>query len=253
MMPVPIGLLGVADLLMYLEQAGVAVPDGIGWRLAIAAVMTLISVIGARIVPGFTRNWLVARGGTALPRSSATLDRIGSAALHAGLIGWALFPTQSAFAVLLLLGAALTLARLIGWRGWATIDEPLLAILHIGYLWMIVGTALLGLSVLTPSIPESAAIHALTAGAIGTMVLAVMTRVCRGHTGRPLTADRHAVAIYAAINGAGLARVAAELLPSAFLPLLELSAVLWIAAFLLFAVWSAPVVWRPQVERRAAP
>lgn len=252
MMPIPIALLAVADLLMYLEAAGTPVPPGIGWRLALAAVITLISVVGARIVPTFTRNWLAARGAAALPDANPWLDRIGSAALHTGLLGWALFPTLWPFGLLLLLGSALALARLAGWKGWMTADEPLLLILHIGYLWMIVGAALLGLAVLASAVPESAAVHALTAGAIGTMVLAVMTRVCRGHTGRPLTADRVAVTIYGAVNLAGVARVAAELLPGAYLPLLEISAFLWIAAFVFFAFWSAPVVWHPRADRQLA-
>ena len=252
MMPVPIALLAVADLLMYLEAAGRPVSPGIGWRLALAAVITLVSVVGTRIVPAFTRNWLVARGAKGLPYANPWLDRIGSAALHTGLLGWALFPTSWPSGLLLLLGAALSLARLAGWKGWATADEPLLLILHIGYLWMIVGAALLGLAVVATAVPESAAVHALTAGAIGTMVLAVMTRVCRGHTGRPLAADRFAVAIYGAVNLAGVTRVTAELLPGAYLPLLEISAILWIAAFLLFAFWSAPVVWRPRADRQPA-
>lgn len=249
MMPIPIALLAIADALMYLEAAGVRVPSGLGWRLALAAVTTLVSVVGARIVPAFTRNWLVSRGETPLPRSRVLLDRIGSATLHTGLLGWALFPTVWPLGWLLLLGAALTLARLFGWNGWMTADEPLLLILHIGYLWMIAGAALLGLAVVTPAVPESAAVHALTAGTIGTMVLAVMTRVCRGHTGRPLAADTLAVVIYVSVNAAGVARVAAELLPGAYQLLLELAAVLWITAFLLFALWSAPVVWRSRVDR----
>lgn len=252
MMPIPIALLAGADLLMYLEAAGAPVSSGIGWRLALAAVITLVSVIGARIVPNFTRNWLVARGAASLPYANPWLDRIGSAALHTGLLGWALFPTLWPFGLLLQLGSALTLARLAGWKGWMTADEPLLLILHIGYLWMIVGAALLGLAVMTTAVPQSAAVHALTAGAIGTMVLAVMTRVCRGHTGRPLTADRFAVTIYGAVSLAGVTRVAAELLPGAYLPLLEISAILWIAAFVLFAFWSAPVVWHPRADRRLA-
>ncbi len=250
MMPVPIAMLGLADLLMYLEQAGTSVPGGIGWRIALAAVITLISVVGARIVPTFTRNWLVARGATAFPRSNAWLDRIASVALHAGLLGWALFADMDVFGCLLLLGAALTLVRLARWRGWTTFDEPLLTILHIGYLWMVLGVALLGLATLTPAVPQSAAVHALTAGAIGTMVLAVMTRVCRGHTGRPLTADGLAVMIYGSVNLAALARVGAGLLPEFFMVLLEISAAFWIAAFLLFAIWSAPIVWHPRADQK---
>ena len=85
---------------------------------------------------------------------------------------------------LLLAGAVFNLWRLLRWRGSATIAEPLLLILHIGYAWLVLGCALLGLSMLDADLPRSAAIHALTAGAIGTMILAVMTRATRGHTGR---------------------------------------------------------------------
>lgn len=252
MMPMPIAMLALADLLMYLEAAGIDVPAGIGWRLALAAVITLISLIGGRIVPAFTRNWLSARQRTPAPFIDARLDRAAAVLLPTGLFGWAVFPDVSLFGIVLLLGAALNLARLAGWKGWMTLEEPLLTILHIGYLWMIVGGALLGAAMLTPAIPLSAAIHALTAGTIGTMVLAVMTRVCRGHTGRPLTADSLAVTIYVAVTLAGVTRVAASLLPALFTPLLEISAVLWVAAFLIFAVWSAPVVSRPRADRRAA-
>jgi uncharacterized protein involved in response to NO len=254
MMPLPIAMLALADLLIYLEASGARVSTGIGWRLALAAVITLISVVGARIVPAFTRNWLAARGAmTSLPRTYPWLDRIGSATFHTGLLGWALFPTLWPIGLLLLTGAALTFGRLVGWKGWTTTNEPLLLILHVGYFWMIAGAVLLGIAVVAPTVPVSAAVHALTAGAIGTMVLAVMTRVCRGHTGRPLTADGLAVMIYGAVNLAGVVRVAAELLPAAFLPLLEISAVLWIVAFLLFAFWSAPIVWLPRPDRRVTP
>src|SRR6185295_11726750 len=100
--------------------------------------------------------------------------------------------------------------RLARWAGAATWAEPLLLILHVGYAWVIVGTALLGLSVLDAGVPASAAIHALTAGAIGTMILAVMPRVTLGHTGRALTADRATVAVFALTGAAATARVAAS-------------------------------------------
>ena len=103
---------------------------------------------------------------------------------------------------ILLAAAALNLWRLARWRGFATGPEPLLAILHLGYAWVVIGTALLGASMLSSAVPEAAAIHAFTAGAIGTMVLAVMTRVARGHTGRALEADRVTIAIYLMITAA---------------------------------------------------
>ena len=248
MMPIPIGVLGVADLLMYLPLAGVHLPAGLGWRLAIAAIIALLSAVGSRIIPAFTRNWLLGRRATVLPAAHDIVDSIGLATLHTGLLGWAFFPGSRLVAALLLLGAALNLWRLLRWRGAATLAEPLLSILHVGYAWVVVGAGLLGGSVLNPQIPQSAAIHALTAGAIGTMVLAVMTRVARGHTGRPLAADQVTSAIYATIIAAGVTRVVAAFAGNSLL-LLGLSALFWVAGFGLFLLAYRKALLLPRVAR----
>lgn len=247
-MPLPVLLLGVADLLMHLQSGGIAVPSGLGWRLGLAAIIVLISVVGGRIIPAFTRNWLMKRGAAHLPAPRNLIDRAGLGLLHAGLIGWAFFPAIAPFGALLLLGAAATLWRLARWRGLVTLDEPLLTILHLGYLWVAVGAALLGAAMLTPDVPQMAAIHALTAGAIGTMTLAVMTRVSRGHTGRGLTADGPARAIYAAITLAAILRVAAAFADTPSMLLLKTSALLWILSFGLFVLF----YWRMNVSARVA-
>ena len=233
-MVAPVTVLGIANLLMHLEADGVAVPAGLGWRLGLAAVIVLISVVAGRIVPSFTRNWLAKRRVSALPAAPGWIDRAALGALHAGLIGWAFLPDFSPIGVLLLLGATLNLCRLLRWRGGATAAEPLLLILHIGYAWLVLGAALLGLSMLDADLPASAAIHTLTAGAIGTMILAVMTRVARGHSGRDLSADRVTSLIYILIILAGITRVAAALAPGWTMPLLVVSAGLWISAFGVF-------------------
>ena len=155
----------------------------------------------------FTRNWLVKRSVTALPAAHGMIDRAALAALHTGLLGWALFPASKLAGAILIAAAALNLWRLARWRGFATGPEPLLAILHLGYAWVVLGTALLGVSMLSSAIPQAAAIHAFTAGGVGTMVLAVMTRVARGHTGRALEADRFTIAIYLMITVAAVIRV----------------------------------------------
>jgi uncharacterized protein involved in response to NO len=205
----PVGLLGIADLLMHLEAAGLAVPAGLGWRLGLAMVTVLISVVGGRIIRSFTRNWLAKRSAEHLPAAKGWLDRTALGALHTGLIGWVLSPDAPPIGVLLLLGAALNLRRLSRWLGVSTRAEPLLLILHIGYLWLIFGVALLGASALGIGLPQSGAVHALSAGAIGTMTLGVMTRATLGHTGRELTADRLTIAIFVSVNLAAIARVLA--------------------------------------------
>jgi len=258
-MPLPIGVLGVADLLMYLQQGGFAIEAGVGWRLGLAAVIVLISVVGGRIIPSFTRNWLVKRGagrraasghGTvALPAPTGLPDSTALGTLHAGLIAWALFPSYSFIGALLLLAAALNLWRLGRWRGHSTLAEPLLTILHVGYAWVVVGAGLLGVSTLTGAVPLAAAIHALTAGAIGTMIVAVMTRVALGHTGHALHADGFTLLIYLLVTLAAASRVAAEFGGATFMLLIDLSAAAWIAGFLLFALRYGPMLMSPRNAR----
>ena len=248
MMPIPIGVLGIADLLMYVELAGFDVPRGLGWRLAVSAIIALISAIGGRIIPAFTRNWLARRGARALPAAHGWIDSAALVTLHTGLLGWAFFPASRRIGALLLLGAVLNLWRLARWRGFASVSEPLLAILHLGYAWVVIGAALLGATLLGNIVPQAAAIHALTAGAIGTMVLAVMTRVARGHTGRPLEADRPTTAIYLMITAAALVRVTAEFAGAESMRLLEISAVLWVASFGLFIATYSKVLIVPRAD-----
>jgi uncharacterized protein involved in response to NO len=233
-MVVPASVLGIANLLMHLEADGVTTPSGLGWRLGLSGAIVMMSVVAGRIVPSFTRNWIVKRQASDLPALHGWIDCAALSTLHAGLFGWAFFPTVRVIGVLILLGAALNFWRLLSWRGVATVAEPLLLILHIGYAWVVIGAALLGLSMLDADLPQSAAIHAFTAGAIGTMILAVMTRVTRGHTGRALSVDRATVAIYMLVNLAAIVRVAADFGEAWTMPLLVASASLWIGAFLLF-------------------
>jgi uncharacterized protein involved in response to NO len=242
----PVSLLGVANLLMHLEANGAAIPPGLGWRLGLGAIIVLITVIGGRIVPSFTRNWLAKRPGAALPASQGRLDLAALVVLPVGLALWVAWPDLRAAGVVLLCAAALHLCRLARWRGLSTRAEPLLLVLHIGYAWVVLGVALLGLVTLGVDIPPSAAIHALTAGAIGTMTLAVMTRATRGHAGRPLAADRPTVLIFALVILAALARIAAALSTGWFLPLLVASAALWIAAFACFVLAYAPMLLLPR-------
>lgn len=251
-MVLPVTVLGLANLLMHLEADGLTIPAGIGWRLGLAAAIVLISVVGGRILPSFTRNWLAKRPGEALPAGHGWIDRAALGTLHGGLLLWAVLPELRAAGALLLLGALANLWRLLRWRGAATTAEPLLLILHIGYAWLVLGTGLLGLSLIDPDLPQSAAIHALTAGAIGTMILAVMTRATRGHTGRALVADPATTAIYVLVTLAAIARVAAAFATVEAMALLILSAGLWIAAFVGFLLSYGPMLLGsrpPRAER----
>jgi uncharacterized protein involved in response to NO len=213
---------------------GSAIPVDLPWRLALAALGVLLSVIGGRSVPSFTRNWLVRRGETRLPAPMGWPDRVALSLLHTALFGWAIFPATPIVGWLAVAAAIANLWRLARWRGYLTWEEPLLLILHLGYGWLAVSSALLGLAILTPLVPEAAAVHALTVGTVGTMTLAVMTRATRGHTGRALSADGITKLIFVLVSAAGLFRVVAEFQSRESLTLILTAAILWSAAFLLF-------------------
>jgi len=216
-------------------------------NLSMLALATLlVSLIGGRIVPSFTRNWLTRRGSAALPGGSVLLD---AAALGLSALGLALWLAQAAaFAgPILLAAAAAQLLRLLLWRGWRTLPEPLVAILHLAYLWIPAGLGLLGAAQLWPqAVFESAAVHALGGGALATMVIAVTTRATLGHSGQALHADRMTVALYAAVLLAATLRVVAGLWPEGVtLPGAELSAMqLLAAAALLWVAGQAGFLWR---------
>ena len=242
----PILVLAIGNLLTHLQALDAAVPVGIGWRLSIAAILTLIAVIGGRIVPAFTRNWLGARGLPTVPPPIAWLEHAARIVLVGALLGWAFLTDSRPMGILLLVAACLHLARVASWRGQSTAPEPLLLILHIGQLWLGIGLALLGLSMVWGVIPPAAALHALTAGTMGTMSLAVMTRATLGHTGHVLHADTTTDIIYALVNAAAVLRVAAAFTVNAQMNLLTASAAAWIAAFALFVAHYGPLLVAPR-------
>ena len=142
--------------------------------------------------------------------------------------------------------ALFNLSRLLRWQGAKTASEPLLLILHIAYGWLCLGAGLLGASMLTPFVPQTAGIHAMTVGAIGTMILAVMTRATRGHTGHALKADRGTSLLYGCVIAAAIVRIAAAFATGWTMPLLIAAAGLWIAPFVLFVIRYAPMLYLPR-------
>jgi uncharacterized protein involved in response to NO len=215
---------------------------GLAERGALAVIGFLICLIGGRIVPSFSRNWMAKRGAARLPAPFGLIDKAALAATGAAAVAWIAAPASLATAVLAAAGAALLSWRLARWRGWATGAEPLVLILHIAYLWLPVWLALTGLQAAWPALVDpSTALHALTAGAIGTMTIAVMTRATLGHSGRDLTAGLLTAAVYALVVGGAALRVLTPSLPYDQLTLLGVAGLLWSAGFLLFALGYAPI------------
>jgi uncharacterized protein involved in response to NO len=242
-----LSLLFAGSLLVHLHALGVAYEAALGNRIGIATLLALIALVGGRIVPSFTRNWLArARPHTALPAPAGRLDAACLLATLAGLIAWTAAPDSKLAGMLELAGGVAAGIRLSRWRGLAVAHEPLLFVLHAGYAWLALGMAVLGLDTLFALLPTGAALHVLTVGAVGTMTLAVMTRATLGHTGRPLEADAPTCASYVLVTLAALLRLGAAF-PGAYVVVLaSLAGVAWSLAFVMFAWRYGPMLLAPR-------
>ena len=240
-------LFGLADALDYLANTDVIPFPDLGWQLAISLAVLLISLIGGRIIPSFTRNWMAKRGmKNGLPTQPGRFDLFVIAATAGALLAWLAGPQETPVGIVLIVAGALQAIRWARWSGWRTFADPLVLILHVGYLWVPVGLVLLGFS-LAELVPRSAAIHSLTAGAMATMILAVMTRASLGHTARELKASPLTVFTYALVTLGALLRVAASLRLIDYDMGIDVAGIAWGGAFLLFLIAYAPVLWRPRL------
>ncbi len=236
-MPVALGFLLVANALTHLDVLGLVASGGFGLRLGLVVVILLICLIGGRIIPSFTRNWLVKQGASTLPAAFGGFDKAALLVSVVALLAWLLHSHGLATAALLLLAAVVNFARLYRWQGLQTGSQSLVWSLHLGFLWVPVGLALLGLAALpTIDVAETAGLHALTAGAVGAMTLAVMTRASLGHSGRGLSADVPTTVIYVLVAIAALTRTVAPLATGLFEALLWTSGIAWLAAYGLFTL-----------------
>ena len=246
-----LGLLAVGNLGFHVEAhfEGIALYSS---RLGIAAVLILIMVVGGRIIPSFTRNWLMRRGPGRLPAPFGRFDVACIALSSASLALWVVIPEEAPTGVALLAVAALNLVRLCRWAGDRSFADRLVLVLHVGYAFVPLGFLLAGLSAFGITAP-SAGVHAWTAGAFGIMTLAVMSRASLGHTGRALIASPALQAVYAAALVAALARICAVLHPAWNEGLLYVAAFAWAAAFLGFAILYAPILCRTGLKAMSAP
>lgn len=228
-----IGVFVAGNALFHREAAeGVYAASGRGLRAGLAAAIMMISLIGGRIVPAFTRNWLAARGGEALPAPFGRLDKLSLAVTLVALVVWVARPEAPETGYLLLAAGVAQAARLARWRGPDTAGEPLVWILHLGYAFVPLGMLVMGAAILWPDLlPPASAQHLWMAGAIGTMTLAVMTRATLGHGGRELTVGAGTAAVYLSVVASVPARLAGGAFPEWSVPLWTLSAVLWCCGY----------------------
>jgi uncharacterized protein involved in response to NO len=239
---VVLGMLAVfalGNLLFHWEAArGDYAAQGYGFRMGLGTGLMMIAVIGGRIVPSFTRNWLVRRAPGRLPvPPMQRFDRVALIVLLVALLLWVALPFDRITGAALVIAGGFHLARLARWAGHRTLAEPLVTVLHLGYAFLPLGALALGVEIAAPGLLGAAAAqHLWMGGALGLMTLAVMTRATLGHTGRTLAAGPGTVAIYLALVAAVLARAAAGVWPGEAAVLHLVSGLLWIGAFGGFAL-----------------
>lgn len=249
-----LSLLFAGNALVHLDALGIANTAELGNRIGIATLLMLISLIGGRIIPSFTHNWLAKfRPDAGPPAVQGRFDLLVLMGTAVALAVWAGAPEVAVTSWVLAAAGIAVALRLSRWRGLRTAREPLLLILHIGYAWLALGLLLLGLNGVFTIVPPPAALHALTVGAIGTMTLAVMTRASLGHTGHSLSAGPITKAVYLLVTVAAVLRVLSPLAGDRAGLTLWLAGVSWTGAFGLFAIFYGKVLVRPQVRGEASP
>ncbi|MDE2499470.1 MAG: NnrS family protein [Alphaproteobacteria bacterium] len=249
-----LSLLLFGNLLVHLEPLGIADTAALGNRIGIGTLLELIALVGGRIVPSFTRNWLAKTHPEAKPPAQAgAFDFAALVVTGIGLAVWVVAPDSVVAPWAELAAGAAAGLRLSRWRGVKTIREPLLLILHVGYGWLAIGLLLLGFDGFYDFMPPTSALHALTIGAIGTMILAVMTRATLGHTGRSLSAGPATKAMYVLVTAAAILRLAVPFAGAQMMVMLSLAGTAWCAAFGLFAVlYAGPLAW-PRAQGGGTP
>ena len=238
-------LMSTASLLVHLAQLGaIALPGWLGIQLALDAVLFIMAVMGGRVIPMFTNNGVPGAGATRQP----LIEKAALGTVLVLIVADALQLDGAPLAIVAAVAAAAHLARWSLWRPWKTARVPLVWVLHAAYCWIPVHLVLRALAEFGWIAP-SLATHALSVGAAGGLIIGMMTRTARGHTGRPLIADRVDVACFALVLLAALVRVGVPLLaPSLTIPAVLVSAALWSGGFALYAVRYLPVLTRARLD-----
>ena len=217
-------------------------------RMALGLVMVLLALIGGRIIPNFTRDFLDGQGMTEQPAPFSSFDGLSVVLVGVGAVAWIVQPQAMVTGWILLGAGVVNFGRLLRWYGWVTWREPLVLTLHLGYGWLSLSLLLLGGAILGWGLESADAVHAFTTGSVGVMTLAVMTRASLGHTGRPKHAGPLTVCIYILVNVGALLRVFGPSVDLSINFVLGFAAVSWSGAYLLFALVYGPFLLRPSLD-----
>ena len=237
----------VAVIVVHLAQAGrVDLPPRLGLQAALDLVLFVVAVVGGRVVPMFTNNGVPGAGATRHP----WVERASLGGVLALLVADLAQLDGVAMAGLAILVATAHGTRLVFWRPWRTLGNPLVWVLHAAYAWIPASLALRAFAAVD-LVAAPLATHALTIGAIGGMIIGMMTRTARGHSGRELRADRFEVAAYSLVQVAAIVRVFGGLaLPAFYMQCVDVAAACWSAAFAIYAVRYWPILTRPRADGR---
>jgi uncharacterized protein involved in response to NO len=243
-----LALLAAASLTVHLNQLGaIALPAGVGLQVGLDAVLFILCVMGGRVIPMFTNNGVPGTDA----RRQPLLEKAALGLVLAVLAADVLHAPAWLIAVAAALAAVAHLARWLLWQPWATLRTPLVWVLHLAYAWIPVHLALRAMAA-TGWVAPSAAVHALTVGAVGGLIIGMMTRTARGHTARRLQADRWDVCAYLLVAAAALVRVLLPLAAPAFtLQAILASGALWSLGFAVYAVRYFNVLARPRLDGKA--
>ncbi len=236
-------LMALANLAFHLSVLGaIAVPALAPLYAQLALIIMVVCVMTGRVVPMFTKNVTPGLVINVSPRFERTLLAMTAATLAL----WVLSAPAPLVGVLSMAAAVLHALRLWKWHPQVTAKRPILWILHASYAWMPIGFALLALAQ-WGLLGVSLAVHAFAVGVIGGLIIGMITRTARGHTGRPLQASRAEVVAYALVLLAAVARVLVPALqPAWYAHAVEAAACLWAVAFAMYLAIYTP--WLTQTR-----
>lgn len=248
--------LPVVAVLLGLALANAAIHRGLlesdhvmlraGIYFSVYLVVLLLLIISGRVVPAFTRNALRRSGVDADVSNRAILGPLSIAMACSALVFDLLLPGSIVGAGFALAAAPLLLWRQSGWQFGKTLGHPMLWILHVGHAWLAVGFACLGVSNAFGIGIGAAALHAFTAGAMGTLMLAMMPRVSLGHLGRPIEATPATVWMFGLVIVGAIIRIAGASGPIAlYRPSVLLGGVLWTCAWIVFSISYSRILFEP--------
>jgi uncharacterized protein involved in response to NO len=235
---------GVLFHILALNRMATDLPQ----RMALALIMVLLALIGGRVAPSFTNEFFVKHGRADRPASFSRYDGLSIVLVVIAAVAWIVQPHAMATGWVFITAGIANLGRLARWRGWGTWREPLVLILHWGYAWLAFSLLIQGCSMLGIGLPREDAVHALTAGAVGIMTLAVMTRASLGHTGHARHAGPVTISIYILVTLGALLRVFGPATSLSSNLVFILAGIGWSGAYLLFALVYGPMLLRPSLE-----